>query len=129
MLKKLFKNKFSDPKKLGLWGEKTSEKFLKKNGYKTLTKNFSCRTGEIDLIMVAPDSSIVFVEVKTRSDQKFAPIESAVTAAKKIKMLKTAKYFLAANNIDNRPLRFDIITIEKSDTGREKINHYKNVFT
>ncbi|MHC4758467.1 MAG: YraN family protein, partial [Planctomycetota bacterium] len=57
---------YSDKDRLGRWGEKQSEKFLKRKGLKTLTKNYSCKTGEIDLVMVDTDHSIVFVEVKTR---------------------------------------------------------------
>jgi hypothetical protein len=74
---------------LGRWGEKRSEKFLKRKGFKTLTRNFSCKTGEIDLVMVDSDGMLVFVEVKTRANEDFSPSESAVTKAKKTRMLRT----------------------------------------
>jgi putative endonuclease len=111
---------------LGKWGEKRCEKFLKKQGYKTLTRNFYCKTGEIDLIMVDIDSSIVFVEVKTRTDEQFTQAESSITPAKKTRLQRAASYFLAANNIDNRPFRFDVVTIVISKTSPEQIRHYKN---
>jgi len=118
----------TDQKLLGRWGEKRCEKFLKKKGLKRLTRNFSCKTGEIDLIMVAPDTTIVFVEVRTRADEKFGPPESSITHAKKIKLLRTARYFLATQKIEDRPFRFDVVAIVLGQTGREQINHYENAF-
>ena len=122
---------------LGRWGEKRSEKFLKRKGLETLTRNFYCKTGEIDLVMVDSDGTLVFVEVKTRANEDFSPSESAVTKAKKNRMLRAARYFLAANDIKDRPYRFDVVTIvlgEKSPVpgavqgGHEQIRHYENVF-
>ena len=118
----------SDRDLLGRWGEKRCEKFLKKKGLKKLARNFSCRAGEIDLIMVAPNRAIVFVEVKTRADETFEPVESVITFDKKNKLFKTARYFLAAHNIDNRPYRFDFVVIVLGQTGPEQIRHYENAF-
>jgi putative endonuclease len=113
---------------LGRWGEKRSEKFLKRKGLKTLTRNFSCKTGEIDLVMVDSDGTLVFVEVKTRANEGFSPSESAVTKAKKTRMLRAVRYFLATNNIENRPFRFDVVTIVLGEKGPEQIRHYENAF-
>ena len=118
----------ANPKLLGRWGERRCEKFLKKKGLKKLAKNFSCKTGEIDLVMVDADRTIVFVEVRTKSDESFAPAEASITFAKKAKLLRTARYFLATNKIDDRPFRFDIVIIILNKTGREQIRHYKNAF-
>lgn len=113
---------------LGQWGEKCCEKFLKRKGLKTLTRNFSCKTGEIDLIMVDSDGTLVFVEVKTRANEDFSPSESAVTKAKKTRMIRAARYFLAANNVENRPLRFDVVIIVLGEKGPGRIRHYQNAF-
>jgi putative endonuclease len=122
------KKLLSDRELLGRWGEKTSEKFLKRKGLKTLTRNFSSKTGEIDLVMVDPDGSIVFVEVKTRTDEEFADVEDSITSAKKTRLKKTARYFLTSNDIQDRPCRFDIVTIVLGRTGRPQIRHYENAF-
>jgi len=118
----------ADPKLLGQWGERRCEKFLRKKGLKRLARNFSCKTGEIDLIMVDADRTIVFVEVRTKSNEIFAPAEASITFAKKAKLLRTARYFLATHKIDDRPFRFDIVIIILNKTGREQIRHYKNAF-
>ena len=74
-----------DIKLLGKWGERQCEKFLKRKGLKTLTHNYACKAGEIDLIMVDSDRSIVFVEVKTRADEAFAKHCGRKAAGKYIK--------------------------------------------
>ncbi len=122
------KKLLSDRELLGRWGEKRSEKFLKRKGLKTLTRNFRCKTGEIDLVMVDTDGGIVFVEVRTRADEKFADVEDSITSAKKTRLKKTARYFLTNNDIQDRPCRFDIVTIVLGQSGRPQIRHYENAF-
>lgn len=118
----------ADKGRLGRWGEKRCERFLKRKGLKTLTRNFLCKTGEIDLIMVDSDGTLVFVEVKTRASEDFGPSESAVTGAKKTRMLRAARYFLATHEIEQRPCRFDVVTIILSEKGPIEIRHYENAF-
>jgi len=118
----------ADRELLGRWGEKRSQRFLKRKGLKTLTRNFSCKTGEIDLIMVAPDRTIVFVEVRTRADETFGSAESSITFAKKARLIRTARYFLATHDIDDRPFRFDVVTIVLGPKGRPQTRYYKNAF-
>jgi putative endonuclease len=118
----------ADRKKLGQWGEKRCESFLKKKGFKKLARNFLCKSGEIDLIMVDSDGAIVFVEVKTRADETFEATESVITPAKKTRMNRAARYFLATHKIKNRPFRFDVVTIVLGQKGRPQIKHYENAF-
>lgn len=118
----------ADRKKLGLWGEKRCENFLKKKGFRKLARNFSCKSGEIDLIMVDMEGAIVFVEVKTRADETFEPTESVITAAKKNRMNRAAYHFLATHNIKDRPFRFDVVTIVLGQSGPIQIKHYESAF-
>jgi putative endonuclease len=128
----LFGNKreklLSDKRLLGRWGQEQCEKFLKKQGYKTLTRNFSCSSGEIDLIMTAGDGTVVFVEVKARADEKFAGAEAAITAGKKQRMTKTANLFLRKYKLDNMPGRFDVVIVMLDENGQAQIRHYENAF-
>ncbi len=118
----------ADRELLGRWGEKRSQRFLKRKGLKTLTRNFSCKTGEIDLIMVDTDRTIVFVEVRTRADETFGSAESSITSAKKARLIRTARYFLTTHDIDNRPFRFDVVTIVLGPKGTPQLRYYKNAF-
>jgi len=123
------KKLLSNREKLGRWGEKKAEKALLKKGLKTLTRNYSCKTGEIDLVMVDRDSIIVFIEVKTRTSELLAPAESAVTPQKKQKSLRTARYFLKTYNLESRPCRFDVVTTLLTKKGPPTIKHYENAFS
>ena len=118
----------ADRKKLGRWGEKRCESFLKKKGLKRLARNFSCKSGEIDLVMVDTNGAIVFVEVKTRADESLTPTEAVITSAKKTKLNRAARYFLSTHNIENRPFRFDVVTIVLGQAGPAQIKHYENAF-
>jgi putative endonuclease len=125
----LNKSKLSANRKLlGQWGENRCEKFLNRKGLKKLSRNFSCKTGEIDLIMLDKDGTIVFVEVKTRTGEDFAPAEAVITYGKKNRLFKTARYFLSINKIENRPCRFDTVVIILDNAGHEQIRHYENAF-
>ena len=118
----------ADRELLGRWGEKRCQRFLKRKGLKTLTRNFSCKTGEIDLIMVDTDRTIVFVEVRTRADETFGSAESSITFAKKSRLIRTARYLLAKHDIDDRPFRFDVVAIVLGPKGTPQIRYYKNAF-
>jgi putative endonuclease len=118
----------ADRAKLGRWGEKRAERFLRAEGFKTLACGFSCRTGELDLVMVDGDGAIVFVEVKTRADEGFGPIEAAITPGKRRRLTRAARYFLASHNIHDRPCRFDVVTIVLGRSGRPQIRHYETAF-
>ena len=117
-----------DRAKLGRWGERRCERFLQNKGLRTLIRNYSCKLGELDLVMVDGDGTLVFVEVRSRADETFGPVEATVNLAKRERVSKTARYFIAAHRIEDRPLRFDIITLILGRRGAPKIRHYKNAF-
>jgi putative endonuclease len=128
----LFGNKIekllSDKRLLGKWGQKQCENFLKKKGYKILMRNFSCKTGEIDLVMTEPNSTIIFIEVKTRINENFADAESAITSAKKQRMTIAANFFVKKHKLENLPLRFDVVMVIAAEKGKTQIRHYENAF-
>jgi len=113
---------------LGQWGQKQCEKFYKAKGCRTLARNFACRTGEIDLIIGQTDGTVVFVEVKTRSSEKYAQAESAVTYSKKLRMVKAARLFAKEYKLENCPLRFDVVIVMPDQKGKAMIRHYENAF-
>jgi len=119
----------ADPKKLGRWGERYSEKFLKRKGLKLLARNFSFRDGEIDLVMIDRDGGIVFVEVKTRANEKYDSAESSISYSKRTKLIKTAKYFCGKYNIEGRALRFDAVIVILGESTKPEVRYYQNIFS
>jgi putative endonuclease len=118
----------SDRAKLGRWGEKRCEQFLQNKGLRPLTRNYSCKMGELDLVMVDPDGVLVFIEVRSRADETFSPAEATVNSAKRERISKAARHFIAAHRIEERPLRFDVITLILGHRGPPQIRHYENAF-
>ncbi len=118
----------SDPAELGRWSERRCERFLKARGFKTLTRNYRCKVGELDLVMVDADGSIVFVEVRARAEGALVAPEATITPAKRAHVSHAARYFLAAHKIEDRPLRFDVITLVLGRSGPPTIEHYPNAF-
>ena len=68
----------------------------------------------------------MFVEVKTRKDNSFGEAAEAVTYFKLKHLLSTIKYYLYARNLEDEPIRIDIIEVYAKDNN-VKINHIKNV--
>ena len=96
---------------LGKLGEEKAIEFLIKNGYKIIEKNYKTKIGEIDLI-AKKKKEIVFIEVKTRSSDKFGLPEEAVNERKLKKIEKVALLYLNSKKID-LPYRFEVLSIMK----------------
>ena len=120
---------------LGPRGERLARRFLKRRGLKILGRNYRCPGGEIDLI--ALDSStrseqgaetIVFVEVKTRSSDRYTYPESAVNADKKRRIRKAASYYVGTHDTGGFITRFDIVSIVADEGGEVRIRHLPDAF-
>lgn len=77
---------------IGLNAEKEAEKFLKKNGYHVLVRNFRIRGGEIDIVAIE-GNTLVFVEVKARKSFQFGTPFESITSRKLQALHKTALFF------------------------------------
>jgi len=97
-------------KLLGRSGEDLAAKHLGKLGYRLLERNYSTKQGEIDLIAVDNDT-IVFVEVKTRTNDAYGAPELAVDLRKQGRMVKTALGYLRQKKLHQMACRFDVVTI------------------
>lgn len=83
--------------------------FLEAHGLKVVARNFRCRAGEIDLIALSGPTT-VFVEVRARTSDRFGGAAASVTAAKRKRLLKTARYYLAQQG-GQRACRFDVVLL------------------
>jgi putative endonuclease len=112
--------------RLGKEGEKVAEQYLRKKGYRVVERNYRCATGEVDLI-VLDRRVIVFVEVKTRTDDRFGTPLEAVESRKQQKMIRAAQFFLSQKKLDQREARFDVVGISWPN-GDPVIEHIVNAF-
>lgn len=116
-------------KQTGRWGEQLAAAWLKKKGYQLEASNYSCRFGEIDLI-VRNRRFVVFVEVKLRKSADFAQARDFVDLRKQARIRTTAELWLSQHETSLQP-RFDVIEIyapEGVETKKPVIRHLEDAF-
>ncbi|MGD9600719.1 MAG: YraN family protein [Gammaproteobacteria bacterium] len=108
--------------------ERLAETKLQNSGLRTLARNFSCRVGEIDLVM-EDATTIVFVEVRYRNSAAFGgPLES-ITSAKQLRLVRAAQVFLQRHPAyASRECRFDAVGISGTEE-RPDICWIKSAFS
>jgi putative endonuclease len=117
----------TDPRQsLGILGEQLACDELRRRGYAILARRYRTRHGEIDLV-ARDGATIVFVEVKTRRGDDFGAGADAVTRWKQRRVTKLAMDFLARSRLDNRPCRFDVVTVDLGP-GAPAVVVYANAF-
>jgi putative endonuclease len=101
---------------------------------KILARNYRCPEGEADLVALDCSSkrncageTIVFVEVKTRSDDAYTDPESAVDGEKRRRMRGVARYYLAGRQTAGLAVRFDIVSVVIRPGRKPEIRHLIDV--
>ena len=104
-----------DRKQIGTDAENYARIFLERAGLKTLTTNYNCRGGEIDLIL-RHNHTLVFVEVRLRSNPHFGSAAESVTPSKQKRIIHAAQHFLMHNNqLSDLECRFDVIALDSTE--------------
>jgi putative endonuclease len=115
---------------LGNEGESFVVEFLKKNGYKVLERNWRRPFGEIDIVAMAGNGTLVFVEVKTMGYwQEGIQPEDQMTRAKMEKFKRAAEAYAGANSKlinDEKGWRCDVAALTKIGNNFF-LKHYENV--
>lgn len=94
---------------IGKYAEALAEAYLTSQGLRILSRNYQCRTGEIDRI--ATDKQvIIFIEVRYRSNNRFGHPAATIDWHKQRKIIQTAAHYLQRQPI-SYPCRFDVVTI------------------
>lgn len=107
----------------GQQAEALAAAHLQQQGLKLLSTNYRCRFGEIDLIM-RDGKTLVFVEVRMRSNPHFGTAADSITARKQRKLLLTAQHYLQQHG--EQPCRFDAVVM--SGIMDQRIDWLKNAF-
>jgi putative endonuclease len=93
----------------GREAEDAALRFLERQGLKLLERNYSCRFGEIDLVM-RDGPATVFVEVRLRASSAFGGARESITAAKRARLLAAARHYLSAH-ARHPECRFDAVLL------------------
>ncbi|MEQ8857355.1 MAG: YraN family protein [Pseudomonadales bacterium] len=96
----------------GAWAEAEAAAYLQRQGLRLLARNFRCRVGELDLVM-SDGATLVFIEVRSRSSDRFGTALESVTPAKQRRLLAAARAFLSRHRHGDATCRFDVISVTK----------------
>lgn len=113
---------------LGARGEKLAARFLRRNGYKVLYRDFQpARGGQIDLVCRDGDT-LVFVEVKSRrSEERQRPVDS-LHADQKRRISRGALTWLRMLDNPDIPFRFDVVEVILAEAKKPKLELIQNAF-
>lgn len=107
----------SRPTDIGRAAEDAACRFLEANGCVLIERNYRCRAGEIDLV-VRQDRTLVFVEVRYRRRTDYGSGAESVGPRKQSRVIRTAQHYLSARSIgNNRPMRFDVVSVYPAQGG------------
>jgi len=112
-------------RQIGKAAEQDAYDYLIQQGLRPVEKNYSCKLGEIDLIMKDRET-LVFIEVRYRTREEYGDALASVTLSKQRKIIRTAQYYLQQENLyDQIACRFDVIT---PVTATQKFHWIKDAF-
>ncbi|MCB5196169.1 YraN family protein [Deefgea salmonis] len=95
---------------LGQAAEQAALEYLQRQGLRLIVRNWSCKLGEIDLIM-QDGRALVFIEVRSRRNPRFGGAAGSINSAKQAKLVRTAQCYL--QSMTTLPLcRFDAVCID-----------------
>ena len=113
-------------KEIGKYGEDLASEYLVKNNIKIIERNYRySKYGEIDIIALDKDE-LCFVEVKTRTSDKFGTPLEAITKEKLLRIYSCIKEYTNKTSVKYKKARIDAISIELT-TEKPIINHVKNI--
>ncbi len=107
---------------LGAAAERLAAAYLSARGYEVVERNYRRRWGEADIVAIAPDRTHVIVEVRSRSDRRFA-VEAAqsIGPRKQHQLLRLAHGLLAEREPEHGreiDVRIDVMVVAPDQRGR-----------
>ncbi len=99
---------------MGDGGEALALHFLLSKGLMLVARNFKTPGrggGEVDLIMRAPDGTLVFVEVRQRKTTSFGGAAASISFAKRRRIIYAAQHYIS-RLARIPPCRFDVIALQ-----------------
>ena len=140
-LTNIFKHSETEPfttSIIGEFGEAEALRYLRKHKFQIVATNFKVPvgrnrrgvlvTGEIDIIALEKNV-LCFIEVKTRSSDKFASPESAVNLRKQRQIIRTARVYRKTFSLNNSKIRYDAVSVLLNGKKAPKIELFRDFWT
>jgi len=109
---------------LGQLGEAYAAAYLEQHGYQLVAANFTIPVGRntrgavvsAELDLVAYDNeTLCFIEVKTRTSDRFAAPETNVNRRKRRQIARAARAYRRLFQLEDQPYRYDVVSIVLAD--------------
>lgn len=95
----------------GQWAENLAHTYLCEHGLQSVERNYRCRSGEIDLVLLEQEK-LIFVEVRYRRSQHYGGSLESIDIRKQQRILNTAIHYLHNHPwARQHPCRFDVVLI------------------
>ena len=107
---------------LGRAGEDEAVRYLEQRGWQILGRNWRCRDGESDII-ARDGRTVVFVEVRTRSSDRFGHPLETITPLKVRRLRRLAYRYAHDHHLRGQYLRIDVIGIIRPSHGPSHLTH------
>ena len=96
----------------GRRGEDLAHRFLRKQGYIIVARNYRLSSGDAEADLIAREGEdLVIVEVKTRATDEFGPPEQAINPEKRRHLMRVAREYARKTDTPWEQVRFDIVSI------------------
>ena len=122
----------------GALGESYAAAYLEQLGYRLVAANFTLPVGrnrrgaiinaEIDLIAYDGDT-LCFIEVKSRTSDRFAPPQVNVDLRKRRQITRAARVYRQMLGIKDQPYRYDVVTVILAGDSTPQIELLRNYWT
>ncbi len=111
----------------GRLAEDAAAAFLEQNEVAILDRNYRSPVGELDIVGVDADTTVV-VEVKARSSANFGEPLEAVGPLKERRLRAAAAWWMAENGMAPEGIRFDVIAVQLGPGGGLRaLFHWRDV--
>jgi len=114
---------------IGRRGEDTAARHLETHGLKLLERNYRCRGGEIDLVMLE-GNTLVLVEVRLRTASGFGGAAASVGPRKQRRFMLAARHLMATRPAYRKlQARFDVVALDAgARPGETRIDWIRDAF-
>ncbi|MFZ5802130.1 MAG: YraN family protein [Candidatus Omnitrophota bacterium] len=111
----------------GVRGEMIGWHYLRHAGFRILEKNYRCVIGEIDVV-AEKKGRLCFIEIKTRTGERFGRPEEAVTAAKQAKLIRLAEWYLKEHPRRDPKIAFHVLAVRMQGAAEPQIRLFEDAF-
>lgn len=112
---------------LGHWGEQVAAAHLERLGWTIVDRNFRAGRHEVDLV-ARRGEVVAFVEVKTRSGERFGHPLTSIIEKKRRSIERVAEAWVARFGDRGVRCRFDVISIVGRGLNGFRMQHFEDAW-